>query len=91
MTLSVRTEKLVTAASEIRKTITYSDLQQHFDSCQVGNMVGWMRIMTLTAAAGLFVEKFSSEIAVVANAITLGADDAELADRVDTAPHAGTP
>lgn len=79
-TLAVNTDKLLTAADTIRTSVTTSDLQHHFPSVQPGNVVAWMRLMMFTAAAGGFAEEVSTELAVVANAITLGANDADEAD-----------
>lgn len=80
MIVSVHTDRLLTAAGDIRASLATSDLQHHLRTPRVGCLNAWRHLAAFTTAAEGFPAATSDQLAVIANAIALGADDADRSD-----------
>ena len=80
MTMFVHTERLLTAAGDIRSSVATSNLQHHLHTPRVGDLQAWRHLSAFTTAAEEFAAATAEQLAVIANAIALGADDAGRAD-----------
>ena len=80
--VSANTSRMMEAADGITAAIAASDLRHRFMSYRVGDIVGWRQLFALNAAAGAFTEVVSTQLATIAAAIALGANDVRQADVV---------
>ena len=82
MTMSVHTERLLTASGDIRSSVAQSGLQPRLQTPRVGDLQAWRHLSAFTTAAEAFAAASAEQLAVIANAIALGADDAGRADQL---------
>jgi len=86
VTLSIRTTQLRDIAQDVRRRLTASDLKQRLAVPDIGPAAATSQLRLLCVAAAAFPEAMTPQLSGVANALTLGADDAETADRTDAKP-----
>ena len=91
MTMSVHTERLLQASGDIRSSVAQSDLQPHLRTPRVGDLQAWRHLSAFTTAAEAFAAASAEQLAVIANAIALGADDAGRADQLQFVARWGRP
>lgn len=83
MTLLAHTARMRDTAGDMRRRITDIDLRRTFRDVQVGDAAASRQLATLGTKAGEFLDAMTPQVAAIANAITLGADDASTADHID--------
>lgn len=83
MTLLADTARMEDTAGDMRRLITDIDLQRTFRDVEVGDAAASLQLATLSNKAGAFLDAMTPQVAAIANAITLGADDAATADHTD--------
>jgi alkylhydroperoxidase family enzyme len=81
-TMSVHTERLLTASGDVRSAIATSGLQHDLRSPRVGDLEAWRHLAAFTTEAEAFAAASAEQLVVIANAVALGADDAGRADVV---------
>ncbi len=82
MSLSILPRHLLDASHGIRSSIATSDLQQSLNSYRVGQISGWTSLLEFTTAVNRFPCAVSAELGMIANAMALGVDNAQRADRI---------
>jgi len=80
--VSANTSRMIDAADGVTAATAWSDLRHRFTSYRVGDIVEWRQLFALNAAAGAFTEVVPTQLATIAAAITLGANDVRQADVV---------
>lgn len=84
MSLSIRPQRLDRIADSMRRRLEQNDLTDSLPTVAVGYVSPSMDLARLSAAAGGFRDALAEQITVIANAFSLGADDAKAADVVAT-------